>query len=211
MEFKRRTKKIKIKGTVWTLRQIVPADFLNCTNWPFSFYKFEGESDEIDIEAERYRKNPTAIKHKDLKAREENREELTFQIFFKAVVRPSIYRTGFGSFGKHLDFEDLKKNESLYKEMLGQIFALAYGIGPRDVAKYPIYLNRANAEMLYFRAHEMGVEPYSLLVDVSQELPELYNALRHDFNLIVAAAGKKKMRKMQEEAEEKAGQNGQRR
>lgn len=211
MEFKRRTKKIKINGTVWTLRQIVPADFLNCTNWPFSFYKFEGETDEIDIEAERYRKNPKAIKPEDLKEREARQEELLFQIFFKAVVSPTVYRSGFGSFGKHLDFEDLKKNEPLHKELLAQIFALAYNIGPRDVAKYPIYLNRMNAEMIYFRASEMGVEPYSLLADTSKEFPELYNALRHDFNLIIAAAGKKKLRKLQEEAEEEAGKNGQRR
>lgn len=211
MEFKRRTKKIKINGTVWTLRQIVPADFLNCTNWPFSFYKFEGEGDEIDIEADRYRKNPKAIKPKDLKEREARQEELTFQIFFKGVVSPTIYRAGFGSFGKHLDFDDLKSNQPLYKELLAQIFALAYNIGPRDVTKYPIYLHRTNAEMIYFHAHGRAAEPYSILADTTKELPEMFNALRHDFNLIIAAAGTKKMKKLQEEAEEKAGQNGQRR
>jgi hypothetical protein len=184
---KRVQKKIKYAGKVWTVSSLVPADFLSCSHWPFSYYRLEENSRQKSLEVKRDWK----LKPKNISSDEEKLAESV-----KQAVKIGININFDG------EYEKIKSDESVHAVLLSQIYALTYNLSLAEKYFLPFQIiSKDFAEALAVKAKTLCVEPYSFLVNLSKEPPELYNPKRYDFNWFILGVGWEKERREMEKAQ----------
>jgi hypothetical protein len=101
-----------------------------------------------------------------------------------------------------IDYNSFIETQKLaFDYVMSLCYALSYGI--KDTLFFSDgsqVVDQEHAELIYFKSQAIGVEPYSIIKDVKDELPEYYNPKRHDFNLMIVSVGKEKEMCMQQEA-----------
>jgi hypothetical protein len=182
---------IKYADKTWTVSSLVPADFLECSFWPFSYYRLpEDNLVKSAIEVKR----DWNLKPKNKISDEAKLEQAIRQAFM----------VGLGiNFDK--DFEAIKSDQTLYNILLFEIYSLTYRLKPVDKILVPFELiSRDFAEALAIKAKAINLEPFSLISDLSRELPELYNPKRYDFNWFILGVGWERERREIEKAQAEA-------
>lgn len=179
MIFNRKMLKISAAGTSWKIKQLVPADFLNCDGWPFSVFRIEG----FETEQDRLKKmfpSKSGLRDKRLITAEEREKELIYQLFFKALS-PYVPREGLG--GKYEYGKILADNE-LHKLLLTKIFELAYDGAFEDSTPRNIIIKKIFADQILYASQKANCEPWEFYGQ-KNDLPALYNPIRWDFNLSI--------------------------
>jgi hypothetical protein len=188
MNRKRRT--IKYTKKAWSIKSLVPADFLECSYYPFAYYKLPDNSWGAKLkEIKRNWKLPT----KEKSAYDNKLEE----------ARKQAFRSSLGVLSD-ADYDKIKKDETLYNILLSEIYALTYNLTPIEkLFKPQVILSKDFAENLAIKAKAMNVEPYYFMTNLANELPPLYNPKRYDFNLFILGVGWERERREYEEIENK--------
>jgi|WetSurMetagenome_2_1015567.scaffolds.fasta_scaffold02369_13 hypothetical protein len=186
---KRTNRKMTFNKKSWQICALVPADFLECSYWPFSFYRMPEDSasqSEVKRDWKLKPKNQTLPEDK-----------------LAASVRQAL-RLGAGVIND-IDFEKIKKNEMLYNLLLTEIYAASYELS--TVEKYfnpQKIISRDFAEALALKSKALHVEPFSFLTNLVHEKPELHNPRRYDFNWFILGIGWEKERREIEKAQANA-------
>lgn len=105
------------------------------------------------------------------------------------------------------DYSKLKENKTAHNFLLSEIYTATYNLTPVDKYFNPQkIISKDFAEMLAIKAKAMNIEPYSMYADIKNELPELYNPKRYDFNLFILGVGWEKERQEYEKMDKKTKQ-----
>lgn len=167
-------------GTKWQVRSLVPADFFNCSAWPFCLFSIDGLETEMDKLRKRF--SGKGLKDKRLAEAERETEELEFQTIFKGVVSPVVSRPGIGV---GYNFSRIKANPKLLGRLLAEIVRLSYGVSGYQVS--PVVISKEFARMILFSSRASGMEPWALYSGSGPAA--LFNPARWDFNLMIQAYG----------------------
>lgn len=185
-------RRLKYFGKKWTVRQLFPADFLSVEYWPFSYYRLLEDNKPS-------KKAPEIKRNWNLKPKE--------MIDTEAKLAASVKRAVMFGLAIYSDqeYEKIKEDEQLHSLLLAEIYALTYELKPEEKYFAPIMtINKTFAESLAIKAKTMSVEPFSFMVDLSDQKPELYNPKRFDFNWLILGAGWERERREYEKAEREA-------
>lgn len=179
-------KKIKYGRKVLHIHKISPFDFMTKTFWPFSYY--------VLIEDKLKKDKSFEIKREwKLKPKEMDSDE-------KKINDAVVYAFELSAGINKAEHDTLKNdNKVFYNYILGEIYAQAYDLDSAQKLINPqIEISREFAEALAIKCKFLNIEPYSLIANINQEKPELYNPKRYDFNWIILSTGWDKERREQE-------------
>lgn len=188
---KRIQRKIKFEKKTWTISAIAPADFLELSYWPFTFYRL---SEEQKVKAQPEVKRDWKLKPQPMISLEDKLEAST-----KHALKLGL------NLKSDAEYNEINVNEPLKNLLLFEIYALTYELSAIEKYFTPFkFISRDFAEGLAVKSKALGVEPYSFLNDVTRETPELYNPKRYDFNWFVLGIGWDKERREIEKAQAEA-------
>lgn len=186
-DFTRRDKKIKIGADDFLIRQLWPADFLDCELWPFTIFLFDDKEEKnSSSELDKFFKNRQGIKPKSILENEERTKNLEYKIILRGCAQPIITKKR---------YEEILQKE-IKDKLIFQIFILSYE--PKNILEPFIKLNRDFMLQIYWRCKEFSLEPYSFFKNNSEK-PEFYNPYRYDFNSTVFSVGCEWQKKLAEE------------
>ena len=184
------TKKVKYLKKAWSVKCLVPADFLECAYYPFAYYKLpEDDKPKLAHEIKRDWKLPPK-RIRDEQIREE-----------EAVK--TILKKGLGLVSNKT-YNEIKKDKDLSNYLFAEIYCNTYQLSNTEKYLNPQkIINKEFAERIAVQCMTLHLEPYSFMADLSKEKPALYNPKRYDFNIFILGVGWDRMRREQEEMEAK--------
>lgn len=186
---KRKTRTIKYKGSRWTVKGLIPRDFIEFNCFPLAYFSFPESPKQ---------KNEVKRDWKTKSKKQKNEEAARARILTVGIVKPVVSQNGFGGL---FDVRNIEADEMLYGVLLGEVYALTFELTNQERLFAPQKkINREFAENLYFVCKLLQQEPFSLYQDVANELPALQNPKRWDFNQFILAAGLERERAEQEKA-----------
>lgn len=184
-------KKIKYLKKTWIAKTLVPNDFLEYSYWPFSYYILKEDTQKKQIKEIKRNWN---LPPKEKVQADEKIDGSLFNAFRLGCDVKTL-----------TEYNEIKENKMLYNLLLGEIYSLAYKL--TDVEKFFVpqkVISKDFAEGLAIKSKSMNVEPYSFMVDLSKEKPELFNPKRYDFNFFILGVGWERERREMEEATKEA-------
>lgn len=184
-------RKIKYQKKTWTVKTLAPIQFIECSYWPFAHYR---TSEDIEPTPEK----PEIPRDWKLPPKKKLDDEAKLEAAWRYAYKLSC------GVGSDADYEEIKKDRTLHFMLFNEMYALTYELTLIERCFTPQkIISRDFAEGLAIKAKAMNIEPYSLLADLSEEKPELYNPKRYDFNFFILGIGWQKEIRDADEAKAK--------
>jgi hypothetical protein len=191
----RKTKLFKYDSTIYKLQSLYPADFLEYSVFPFQHYILR---DEVEKKEKKEVKRNWKIRPKKEVDLEEKLKQAMNQVFIKGIVSPAVNISGI--FGQ-TSLQNIEKNKELYEGLFSSIYALTFSLTSKQMLfGAQISISRDYARSIYTQCKTFNLEPYSLMANIQEEKPEIYNPKRHTFNLFIRGEGFEQEREETEEA-----------